>query len=69
METDRINARLLITDQVGNPLGSFCFANNDEDRLSTVEYQANGLLQQLQSIDPGSLHQNPSGSLAPQRPE
>ena len=69
METDRINARLLITNQVGNPFSPFCFADDDEDRLSTVEHQANGLLQQSQSIGPGSLHQNPSGSLASQRPE
>jgi hypothetical protein len=46
METDRGDARLVITDQACNPLGPFCFANDDEDRLSTVEHQANGLLQQ-----------------------
>jgi hypothetical protein len=69
METDRINAHCIITNQVGNPLSPFCFANDDEDRLSTVEHQANGLLQQPQSIGPDSLYQNPSGSLAPERAE
>jgi hypothetical protein len=38
METDRGNACLIITDQAGNPLSPFCFANDDEDRLPTVEY-------------------------------
>src|SRR4249919_3461821 len=69
METDRINARLIITNQVGNPLSPFCFANDDEDRLSTVEYQANGLLQQPQSIGPGSLYQSLRRSLTSQRLE
>jgi len=69
METDRINANLIITNQVGNPLGPLGFANDDKDRLSTVEYQTNGLLQQPQSIVPGSLHQNLSGPLVSQRVE
>ena len=46
METDRGDACLVITDQACNPLGPFCFTNDDEDRLFTVEHQANGLLQQ-----------------------
>jgi hypothetical protein len=45
METDRGDACLIITDQACNPLSPFCFANNDEYRLSTIEHQANGLLQ------------------------
>ena len=64
METDRGDARLVITDQACNPLGPFCFANDDEDRLSTVEHQANGLLQQPQSIGPGSLYQSPSMNMS-----
>jgi hypothetical protein len=44
MEADRGDARFFITDQAGNPLGPVCFANDDEDRLSTVEHQVNGLL-------------------------
>jgi hypothetical protein len=47
METDRGDTSLVITDQACNPLGSLCFANENEDRLSTVEDQTNGLLQQL----------------------
>jgi len=38
MEADWINVLLLIMDQAGNPLSPFCFANNDEDCLSTVEH-------------------------------
>ena len=64
METDRGDARLIITDQAGNPLGSFCFPNDDEDRLSTVEHEANRPLQQFQSIGPGSLYQNLLGPWA-----
>src|SRR4249920_3476064 len=69
METNRGDACRVIMDQACNPLGPFCFPNDDEDRLSTVEHQANGLLQQPQSIGPGSLHQQPSGSLSSQRLE
>src|SRR6267143_6035767 len=69
METNWGHACLVITDQACNPSSPFCFANDDEDRLSTVEHQANGLLQQAQSIGPGSLHQNPRGSLGSQRLE
>jgi hypothetical protein len=45
METDWGDAHLIITDQAGNPLSPFCFANDDEDCLSTVEHEVNGLLQ------------------------
>src|SRR6266850_130505 len=69
METNWGDACLVITDQACNPLGPFCFANDNEDRLSTVEHQTNGLLQQPQSIGPGRLHQNPRRSLASQRLE
>src|SRR5437868_11809833 len=69
METHRVKACLIITNQVGNPLGPFCFANDDEGSLSTVEHYLNGLLQKPQSISPASLQQNPSGSLPCQRLE
>jgi hypothetical protein len=45
METDRGDAYFIITNQTRNPLGSLCFANEEEDCLFTVEQQANGLLQ------------------------
>jgi hypothetical protein len=64
METDREDARLVITDQTGNPLSSLCFPNDDEDRLSAVEHEANRPLQQFQSIRPGSLYQNLLGPWA-----
>jgi hypothetical protein len=38
METDRGYTHFIMTDQAGNPLGPFCFANDDEDRLTTVEH-------------------------------
>ena len=69
METDRGDACLLITDQASNPLGPLGFADDDEDRLSLVERQASGMLQQPQPIAPGSLNQNPGRSLASQRVE
>src|SRR4029077_13551382 len=39
MKTNRGDACLVITYQVCNPLGPFCFAHDNKDRLSTVEYQ------------------------------
>jgi hypothetical protein len=45
METDRGDAYFSIANQTCNPLGSLCFANEEEDCLFTVEQQANGLLQ------------------------
>jgi hypothetical protein len=38
METDRGHAGLIMTDQAGNPLSLFYFANDDEDRLTTLEH-------------------------------
>jgi hypothetical protein len=38
METDRGNARFVMTDQAGNPLSLFYFANDDEDGLTTIEH-------------------------------
>jgi hypothetical protein len=67
MKTNRGDARLVITYPVCNLLGPFCFANNNEDRLPTVEHQEHSLLQQLQPISPGSLDQNSSWSLTVQR--
>jgi hypothetical protein len=69
MKTNRGDACLVITYQVCNPLGPFCFANDNKDRLSTVEHQAHSLLQQLQPISPGSLDQNPNWSFTVQRLE
>jgi hypothetical protein len=69
MKTNRGDACLVITYQVCNPLGSFCFANDNKDRLSTAEHQEHSLLQQLQPISPGSLDQNPSWPLTVQRLE
>src|SRR5688572_28358947 len=37
METDRRDIGIIATDLVGNPLRSFCIANDDEDCLSTIE--------------------------------
>jgi len=67
METNWGDTCLVIADQACNPPGPLCFADDDEDRLSSVERQANGVLQQPQPIAPGSLHQNPKRSLASQR--
>jgi hypothetical protein len=47
MKTNRGDACRVITYQVCNPLGPFCFANDNKDRLSTVEHQEHNLLQQL----------------------
>jgi hypothetical protein len=60
MKTNRGDACLVITYQVSNPLGPFCFTNDDQDSLLTGKHQENGLSQQLQPISPGSLDQNPS---------